>query len=378
MPKSDGNIHKTGESAVDGRCLYYQGGDQLRNMETILQLQGSSASSLTPLFLIHPISGLALSYFALGELSQYGQRPVFGINSPMFSRVSYNTPSTLEELASNYVKLLQEVQPQGPYLLGGWSMGGMIAMRMAAILEKAHERILHVVMIDSMNPDTVPPFQTTREHGDLVTLTYNRLVNSSQALARPTLHRFDSSSSIESDYNSYSERKSGIRVSVARTLSSTSSGSSSEEDLSSFDSVGKKNVPPGIPDGNYEEDDYSEDSTNQASDSLSIHEMRDCMKRHISNGLWLIAGRMRIQQRQGKEVLAPITQFKCNMLEELPRIMSPIRKQAIEANFADPRCGWKDGRLQTMLLSSAHDRVFDANNVGELTVALRTLLDKCA
>jgi len=38
---------------------------------------------------------------------------------------------SLEEMASIYVEAIRAVQPEGPYRLGGWSMGGVVAFEMA-------------------------------------------------------------------------------------------------------------------------------------------------------------------------------------------------------------------------------------------------------
>jgi thioesterase domain-containing protein len=46
------------------------------------------------------------------------------------------------------------VQPQGPYRLGGWSMGGVVAYEMARQLRAAGEEVEKLVLIDSRNPAT--------------------------------------------------------------------------------------------------------------------------------------------------------------------------------------------------------------------------------
>ncbi|KAL2013569.1 hypothetical protein VTN00DRAFT_1094 [Thermoascus crustaceus] len=148
-------------------------------METIVHIQGNTASPLTPLFLVHAVSGLALPYFALGNLNakdhdQEKSRPVYGITSPLYSSRTYRTPNSLDEIARQYVTAIQrEVQPVGPYLLGGWSMGGMIAVKMADILQSQGEKVLHVIMIDSVNPEYYPSFIDEAEHEAIADLVYS-------------------------------------------------------------------------------------------------------------------------------------------------------------------------------------------------------------
>lgn len=348
-------------------------------METILHLQGNTSSHLTPLILIHPISGLALPYLALGELSQDGQRPIYGINSPIYAKKSYHVPSSLDELAVSYVRLVQDIQPQGPYLLGGWSMGGMIAIRMAAILEMSNERIIHIVLIDSINPDTVPPFQSAQEHQNLVSLTYNRLIENAGALRRPTFERSSSSSSLsDSELSSSGKYQSHIALTEITSLSDSSAISSrwtSQVNLVELQHLD------GMPDQNYEEDSSNDDSDGgtynfHAAENLLPLEVLTRMSKHVADGLKLIADTSR--SCLPTSISAPVTLFKCSVLEKLPSIMPETRRQVIRANFTDPRCGWKLPRLQTLSLKSAHDRVFDPEHVSELSFGLRALLVNCA
>ncbi len=152
-------------------------------METLLHLQGSKTSPFTPLFLIHAVSGLALPYLGLGSLTgeDFGGdegRAVYGISSPIYRTRDYRLPTSLEDVARQYVSVIQrEVQPEGPYLLGGWSLGGMIALKMASILEARGETVLHVIMIDSANPENYPAFVNRAEHEKITTLTYNKVVS---------------------------------------------------------------------------------------------------------------------------------------------------------------------------------------------------------
>lgn len=135
-------------------------------MSFIKPMQGSPESSLTPLFLIHAVSGLANPYSRLGPLtkpsfaiSQDEERMVYGISSPLYTHHgSFKAPRTLEAMARLYVNAIRKKQPYGPYLLGGWSMGGMLAVKMAAILMGEHgEQVLKVVVIDGANPEKLPP-----------------------------------------------------------------------------------------------------------------------------------------------------------------------------------------------------------------------------
>ncbi|KAL8997004.1 MAG: hypothetical protein Q9188_006428 [Gyalolechia gomerana] len=151
-------------------------------MDNIVYIQGDEASILAPLFLIHAVSGLALPYLRLGPLTDNDgqdseERPVYGVNSPTYYAKDNRLPRSLDEIAHYYIAVIQkEVQPKGPYLLGGWSLGGMIALKMASVLEAWGETVIHVVMIDSLNPENYPAFINRAEHDRIAALTYNGVV----------------------------------------------------------------------------------------------------------------------------------------------------------------------------------------------------------
>jgi acyl transferase domain-containing protein/thioesterase domain-containing protein len=59
---------------------------------------------------------------------------------------------TFEEMARDYIAELRTIQPSGPYLLGGFSGGGLIAYEMALQLEAEGETVAEVIMLDTPLP----------------------------------------------------------------------------------------------------------------------------------------------------------------------------------------------------------------------------------
>lgn len=59
----------------------------------------------------------------------------------------------IEERATDYIEAMGRVQPIGPYLLGGWSMGGVVAYEMAQQLESQGHKVALVALLDSFAPD---------------------------------------------------------------------------------------------------------------------------------------------------------------------------------------------------------------------------------
>jgi thioesterase domain-containing protein len=111
-----------------------------------------------PFFCVHPVGGNVLCYATLAR--QLGpEQPFYAFQSPILE------PHTIEALAEYYLQQLRSVQPQGPYRLGGWSMGGVIAFEMARQLAEKGERVQLLALIDSYAPQSIErpePFDLLR------------------------------------------------------------------------------------------------------------------------------------------------------------------------------------------------------------------------
>ena len=55
----------------------------------------------------------------------------------------------VRELAAHYVQLITKEQRHGPYFLGGYSYGGLIAYEMASLMTEHNQRVEFVAMIDT-------------------------------------------------------------------------------------------------------------------------------------------------------------------------------------------------------------------------------------
>ena len=78
-------------------------------------------------------------------------RKFYGLQS--FGALHEPTASyTLESIASHYIAAIKTAQPQGPYELAGWSMGGVIAVEMARQLLAVGEQVNRLLLLDSPAP----------------------------------------------------------------------------------------------------------------------------------------------------------------------------------------------------------------------------------
>ncbi|MET8560983.1 alpha/beta fold hydrolase [Streptomyces flaveolus] len=103
----------------------------------------------------HVRAGKTLSWGYTGLLRHLPDRPVIGLQARALSDPAYR-PESVEELAADYLSLVTEFQPTGPYHLLGWSFGGRVAFEMAAALQRAGQQVGAVVLLDSSPPPQVP------------------------------------------------------------------------------------------------------------------------------------------------------------------------------------------------------------------------------
>jgi amino acid adenylation domain-containing protein len=102
-----------------------------------------------PVFLVQAATGGVLCYASLVS-SMKGDRPIYGLNAPGEILAE---PISVESMAELYIQAIKRVQPQGPYTLGGWSLGGVTAYEIARKLSEAGDSIELVAMLDSYPAD---------------------------------------------------------------------------------------------------------------------------------------------------------------------------------------------------------------------------------
>ncbi|KFE71851.1 amino acid adenylation domain-containing protein [Hyalangium minutum] len=117
---------------------------------------GASASALVPIqkagngspfFCVHGAGGVA---FALVDFAQQvgKERPVYAIQDPAITDLS-KTQADVRDMAASYVQAIRTVQPEGPYYLGGYCFGGMVAFEMAQQLRAASQKVELLALLDA-------------------------------------------------------------------------------------------------------------------------------------------------------------------------------------------------------------------------------------
>jgi surfactin family lipopeptide synthetase C len=100
-----------------------------------------------PFFCVHSLGANVLSYRKLAELMPADQ-PFYGLQ-PRGLDGTDDIHASVQEMASHYLKEIREVQPRGPYRLGGVCLGGIVAFEMAQQLRSEGEATEQLIMIDS-------------------------------------------------------------------------------------------------------------------------------------------------------------------------------------------------------------------------------------
>jgi acyl transferase domain-containing protein/thioesterase domain-containing protein/SAM-dependent methyltransferase len=103
-----------------------------------------------PLFFVHPAAGVVFPYVELARTLGIEQ-PFYGLQALGLDGLSA-PDQRIEDMAARYVAALRTVQPEGPYYLGGFSFGCLVAFEMAQQLAAAGETIALLALVDEPAP----------------------------------------------------------------------------------------------------------------------------------------------------------------------------------------------------------------------------------
>lgn len=111
----------------------------------LVSLTGKDAGG-QPLFLVHAVGGTVNAYSALAK-GLAGTYAATGIEA--FGISEGEPVEELAEMVERYVAAVREAQPEGPYRIAGWSMGGIVAFEMTRELERRGAKVDFAALMDS-------------------------------------------------------------------------------------------------------------------------------------------------------------------------------------------------------------------------------------
>jgi thioesterase domain-containing protein len=111
--------------------------------------------SSPPFVCVHPAGGIVYCFHELAE--RIGpDRPCYALQSPGLDD-DRQPFASLEEMAACYAQAVRQRWPEGPYHLGGWSLGGLVAFEMARQLETSGGHVATLALLDTRAPSGAPP-----------------------------------------------------------------------------------------------------------------------------------------------------------------------------------------------------------------------------
>lgn len=117
----------------------------------LVLLRESAAGVQPALYLVHPVGGNVLCYRGLVSELKSLPRKFFGLQS-FGALQKADAQYTLESIAGHYIDAIKIAQPEGPYDLAGWSMGGVIAVEMARQLLASGAQVNRLLLLDAPAP----------------------------------------------------------------------------------------------------------------------------------------------------------------------------------------------------------------------------------
>jgi len=100
-----------------------------------------------PFFCIHGVGGNAIGFHELGRHMAPGY-PFYGLQSQGLDG-KHPCHNTIEEMAAHYISEMRSVQPDGPYFVGGFSFGGLVAYEIAQQLRARGQEAGLLVLFDT-------------------------------------------------------------------------------------------------------------------------------------------------------------------------------------------------------------------------------------
>ena len=178
-----GHIQQTFGKSIPLAALFQRG--NVEQMAALLRQGGNTVGTIASPIAPIQTTGTKPSFFCVPGAGGYviylyqlarclgADQPFYGLQAAGLEGAEA-PHTTVEEMAAYYIEALRNVQPEGPYYLGGHSLGGWVAFEMAQQLQRQGEAVALVAIIDTPAP-ALAHFVDQRDWDDarwLVELSY--------------------------------------------------------------------------------------------------------------------------------------------------------------------------------------------------------------
>jgi thioesterase domain-containing protein len=133
---------------IEGLAEMIRSGRNLVDQSVLVPIQESGTKP--PFFCVHGFGGGVADYYDLAHLLGEDQ-PFYGIQARGVDNLD-SPHDVVEEMAAYYLKAMREVQPTGPYYLGGYCYGGVVAYEIARQLEAQGEEAALLAIFEGYAP----------------------------------------------------------------------------------------------------------------------------------------------------------------------------------------------------------------------------------
>jgi acetoacetyl-CoA synthetase len=112
---------------------------------SLIRLRAGNAA--LPVFIAHGLGGSVIDFHSLLTFIKTNQA-IYGMQARGIDGVE-EPSKTIEDMAQYHLDAVREIQPRGPYLLVGYSLGGLVTLEIAQRLIAMGEKIALLAMIDA-------------------------------------------------------------------------------------------------------------------------------------------------------------------------------------------------------------------------------------
>lgn len=112
-----------------------------------LVLLRAGTANASPVFIAHGLGGSVIDFYSLVTLIESG-RPIYGMQARGIDGAD-DPLESIEGMAQYHLEAIKKVQPNGPYVLVGYSLGGLVSMEIAHRLLGAGEQVGLLAMLDA-------------------------------------------------------------------------------------------------------------------------------------------------------------------------------------------------------------------------------------
>ncbi len=124
------------------------GGQEIESSHILATIQ--RGGDLPPFFCVHGFGGGVVGYGELARRMREDQ-PFYGFQA-RGADGKQEPDTSVEAMAARYIEAMRTVQPHGPYRVGGYCYGGVVAYEMARQLEALGEETALVAIIEGFTP----------------------------------------------------------------------------------------------------------------------------------------------------------------------------------------------------------------------------------